>query len=296
VEVTGPDFGPVRNLPLSGTLRVPATQSTVFQLNAYYEDQLITSATQELTVLEPTPTPEPPPTDTPLPPPTDTPTPTPAPQVVFFSISDPTNTGAVIPIGSENDVPVYEVRAGAIVRIAWNVINPVSQVRLRDLTTDYGTRFPQDEFQTQIFRGTDFRLDIIGAESTTPDETRVIRIVVPPIQPPPPPQFVSGIDGIDEDSPSTVTWEYPGQHQSRILGFRIYRASIESFNFSIVANYFTLTPEMTEWIDPTIPSCDRVYYVVAVFEDITQLGDEQIRETAPSAESWYTKPCLDTEP
>src|SRR5690606_10694572 len=57
IEVTGPDFGPVQNLPKEGSLRVPVNETTVYQLNVYYNDELISSLTQELTVLEPTPTP-----------------------------------------------------------------------------------------------------------------------------------------------------------------------------------------------------------------------------------------------
>jgi hypothetical protein len=111
------------------------------------------------------------------------------------------------------------------------------------------------------------------------------------IPPPPPPFNVNGINGADNDSPATVTWDYPGESQARILGFRVYRANIDNFNFSLVADRFELDNTIKEWVDPTLPSCNRVYYVVGVYEDITRTGDDRIQETAISPTSWYTRPC-----
>src|SRR5690606_19763798 len=104
-------------------------------------------------------TPEPPP---PPPPPTDTPTPTPEPSIISFSVSDPNNAGAVIPVASQDNVPSYEVRAGTNVRFTWTIQNPISEVRLRDSVNDYGPRSPQDEFQTLVTQSTIFRLVVTG--------------------------------------------------------------------------------------------------------------------------------------
>jgi hypothetical protein len=102
---------------------------------------------------------------------------------------------------------------------------------------------------------------------------------------------VNGINGENDESSATVTWDYDGGSQSRILGFRVYRSNVDEFNFSLVADRFELDNTMQEWVDPSLPSCDRVYYVVAVYEDITRSGDDRIRETATSPTSWYTRPC-----
>src|SRR5690606_12942010 len=148
------DFGPVRNLPKQGTLRVPANQTTVFQLNVYMGEEIATSMTQELTVLEPTPTPTVPPPPTPLP--TDTPTPTftPTPNLVSFTVNAVEDGDVVVPVSSEDNIPTYQVVAGTLIRLAWRIENPVIEVRLTDSRNDYGTRSPEDEFQVMITQST----------------------------------------------------------------------------------------------------------------------------------------------
>jgi hypothetical protein len=285
VEVTGPDFGPIRNLPKDGTLQVPADASTVFQLNVYWNGQIVTSATQELTVLEPTPTPVP--TETPVPPPTATATPTstPTPNIVSFTVSAVNTGGEVIPISSPDDTPTYQVEAGTVIKLAWRIENPVTEVRLTDSTNDYGMRSAEDEFQVTVTQSTVFNLVVTGTS------TRRIRIDVLPVEAPPPAFNVTGIDGVADDDPVTVTWDYPGESQGKILGFRVYRASIDNFNFSRVADRFELDNTAKQWTDASTPNCDRVYYVVAVYEDITLSGDDRIQETDSSDASWYTRVC-----
>jgi hypothetical protein len=191
----------------------------------------------------------------------------------------------VSPIASGDDVPTYEVQAGTPIRLAWRIENPVVEVRLTDSQNDYGARSPEDEFQVTVTQSTVFQLSVTG----TPG--RRIRINVQAIEPPPPPQNVSGENGATDDEPATVTWTYPGESQSQILGFRVYRASIDNFAFSIAADRFELSNTADRWTDPTLPSCDRVYYVVAIYEDITRTGDDRFRETAASPTSWYTREC-----
>jgi hypothetical protein len=247
-----------------------------------------------LTVLEPTPTATVPPTDTPLPPPptdTPTPTPTPTPNVVSFSVTGAENPGDVAPVPSQDDVPTYQVLAGTQVRLTWRVENPLTEVRLTDSQNDYGQRSPEDEFQLQVNQSTIFRLVVRGGGETPQTYERRIRVNVLPIPAPPPPFSVSGVDGPTEDDPATVTWAYPGESQSNILGFRVYRASIDNFNFARVADRFELDNTKTSWVDPVTPSCNWAYYVVAVYEDITRTGDDRIQETEASPTSWYTKPC-----
>ena len=285
VEVTGPDFGPVRNLPKQGTLRVPADQTTVYQLNVYLGEDIVASLTQELTVLEPTPTPTIPPTSTPLPTSTPTATPTATPNIVSFTVNAVEAGDVVAPVSSNDDIPTYQVTAGTLIRLAWRIENPVTEVRLTDSSNDYGARSPEDEFQLTITSSTVFQLTVTGSVS------RRIRINVLAIPAPPAPFNVNGIDGADNDSPATVTWDYPGESQGSLLGFRVYRANIDNFNFSLVADRFELDNTVKQWTDPSLPSCNRVYYVVGVYEDITRTGDDRIQETAISPTSWYTRPC-----
>ncbi len=288
VEVSGPDFGPVRNLPKQGTLRVPADQTTVYQLNVYLGEDIVASETQELTVLEPTLTPTltPVPTEPP-PPPSSTPTPTftPTPNIVSFTVNAVNPADQVVPVPSEDNVPTYQVEAGTQIRLAWRIENPVVEVRLTDSTNDYGSRSPEDEFQVMVTQGTVFQLTATGAPG------RRIRINVTAIEPPPPPFNVNGVDSLSNTQPVTVTWDYPGESQGRILGFRVYRAAVDNFNFSRVADRFELGNTSKFWVDASTPSCDRVYYVVGVWEDITLTGDDRIRETEVSPSSWYTRPC-----
>jgi hypothetical protein len=254
-------------------------------LNVYLGEEIVTSQTQELTVLEPTPTPTLPPPPTPLPTNTPTPTFTPTPNIVSFTVNAVEEGDVVIPVSSQDDIPTYEVAAGTLIRLAWRIENPVVEVRLTDSRNDYGARSAEDEFQVTITASTVFQLAVTG----TPG--RRIRINVQPVQPPPPPTNVNGINGENNDAPATVTWDYPGEAQSRILGFRVYRAQADDFNFSLVADRFELDNTMNEWTDPSLPSCDHVYYVVAVYEDITRTGDDRIQETDTSPTSWHTRPC-----
>jgi hypothetical protein len=182
-------------------------------------------------------------------------------------------------------VPTYQVEAGTLIRLAWRIENPVVEVRLTDSFNDYGARSPEDEFQVTVTQGTVFQLSATGAPG------RRIRINVTAIEPPPPPFNVNGINSETDDQPATVTWDYPGESQGRILGFRVYRATIGDFNFSRVADRFELVNTEKSWPDPSTPSCDHVYYVVAVYEDITLSGDDRFRETAASDTSWNTRPC-----
>jgi hypothetical protein len=241
--------------------------------------------TQELTVLLPTPTPTPPPTLPPPPTSTPTPTPTATPNIVSFTVSAVEDGDIVAPVSSDDNIPTYQVDAGTLIALAWKIENAVNEVRLTDSSNDYGARSPEDQFQLTVTSSTVFQLTVTGSVS------RRIRINVQAIPPPPPPFNVNGIDGENNDAPATVTWDYPGESQGRLLGFRVYRASVDNFNFSLVADRFELDNTMKQWVDPTTPSCGRVYYVVGVWQDITRTGDDQIQETAISPTSWYTRPC-----
>jgi hypothetical protein len=285
VEITARDFGPVRNLPKQGTLRVPADKTPVYQRNVYLGEDIVTSLTQELSVLEPTPTPTVPPPPTPLPTSTPTPTPTATPNIVSFTVNAVEDGKVVAPVSSDDNIPTYQVDAGTLIRLAWRIENPVTEVRLTDSSNDYGARSAEDEFQLTITQSTVFQLTVTGSVS------KRIRINVLAVPPPPAPFNVNGVNGENNDSPATVTWDYAGESQGKILGFRVYRANVDDFNFSLVADRFELDNTMKQWTDPSLPSCDRVYYVVAVYQDITRTGDDQIQETAISPTSWYTRPC-----
>jgi hypothetical protein len=188
-------------------------------------------------------------------------------------------------VPSSDNIPTYQVNAGTLIALAWKIENPVTEVRLTDSSNDYGVRSPEDTFQLTVKTSTVFQLTVTGSVS------KRIRINVQAVPPPPPPFNVNGIDGADKNSPATVTWDYPGDSQSRLLGFRVYRANVDNFNFTLVADRTELNNTIKQWQDPTTPSCGHVYYVVGVWQDITRNGDDQIQETAISPTSWYTKPC-----
>ena len=233
-------------------------------------------------MLEPTATP----TEPPLPPTnTPTPSPTPTPNIVSFTVSAAEAGGEVIPVSSSDDIPTYQVEAGTAVKLGWRIENPVLEVRLTDSTNDYGVRSPEDEFQVTVTQSTVFQLVVTGTSG------RRIRINVLPVTPPPPAFNVSGVDGVALDDPVKITWDYAGESQGSILGFRVYRASVDNFNFSRVADRFELDNTAKEWTDTSSPNCNRVYYVVAVYEDITRSGDDRIQETDSSNASWYTRVC-----
>jgi hypothetical protein len=188
-------------------------------------------------------------------------------------------------------VPTYQVDAGTPIRLAWRVENPITEVRLTDSQNEYGVRSPEDEFQAVVTQSTIFRLQVRGAGDSPQLIERRIRVNVLPIEPPPPPFNVNGEEGETLEDPSIVQWSYPGENQNDILGFRVYRADVDDFNFSRVANEFELINTAVSWEDPITPSCDRVYYVVAVYEDISRSGDDRIQETVSSPSSWYTRAC-----
>src|SRR5690606_25896342 len=157
---------------------------------------------------------------------TPTPTFTPTPNIVSFSVNAVEEGDSVVPVSSGDGIPTYQVLAGTLIRLAWRIENPVIEVRLTDSRNDYGARSPEDEFQVTITQSTVFQLVVSGTEG------RRIRINVQAIPPPPPAFNVNGINGENNDMPATVTWDYPGEAQARILGFRIYRANVDNFNFS----------------------------------------------------------------
>ncbi len=291
IEISSPDFGPVKNLSKTGTLQVPADKTTVYQINVYLGDKIVASATQELTVLLPTPTPTLTPTSPPPPPPptaTPTLTPTPAPNVVSFAISAVNNPGDVVLIPSP-DEPTYQVNAGTSIKFSWNVVNAQGSLKIIDnLNNVYTLNAAQGELALLATQTAEYTL--VAAPDTDQYNKRV-RLVVIPLPVPPSPQNVSGVDGADETQPSTVTWDYPQDSQSSILGFRIYRAAIDTFNFTMVVDYTALDPAQRAWVDPITKSCNYAYYVVAVYRDITRPTNDQILETPPSPSSWYTKPC-----
>jgi hypothetical protein len=271
IQITSPNFGPVSGLPAFGNVPITPEETTLFVLTAFNGD-LSASETFQLKVLEPTPTPEPPP------PPTPTPLP---PSIVFFraeSGEDPAQPDEVIPTSPGQ----YTVQEGSRVRFSWFTQN-VSKV------TFQGDAQPFEGNQILSVRqsGT-YELVAFGEADPSDTVSAFIQLTVRPAPPPPPPFAVSGIDSPTNDPPIMIRWRYSSQFVDKIIGFRIYRADISDNIFSRVVDEGDLAPTDEEWIDDTVsPACGKIYYVVAVYEDL----DGNLQETDSSTTTWIAKPC-----
>ncbi|MEM7530892.1 MAG: FHA domain-containing protein [Chloroflexota bacterium] len=208
------------------------------------------------------------------------------PVITFFRAENGSTTQAadtVLAIQSTDNVATYQVVAGSQVRLTWTVANAES-VTL-DGYGDFGT---QDELVLTINTGGLFTLSAV--QLGTIYDTATLRLEVPALDPPDAPTLIAGIY-TDAATPPTVRWEYAQEEQ--IIGFRVYRAPTTTFDFEVVANENTgLANTTRSFTDPLTPSCGLVYYVTAVYLDITEAIEEnQIKESQPSQESWFTSPC-----
>ena len=113
-----------------------------------------------------------------------------------------------------------------------------------------------------------------------------VEVVSPP--PPPPPYNVVGTENAGAGT-NKIQWSYRPQDRSRIDGFRIYRADVPPGN-NFVAVWTVYDPNASEWTDAPGPglTCDKAYYVVAVYTDAVTSVE---RETAASLTSWFSQPC-----
>jgi hypothetical protein len=276
VEVTGPTVGTVSNLSPEGTLPVQAEATTFFILTAYNGEELKVSETVELTVIEPTPTPPP------------TPTPLPEPLIQYFEAEGADNPDDVLEISSDGFTKKYEVTYGAKVKFSWSVLN-VAQVTLIAGESS-SARPPVGEFTSVIRQAQDYQLVAANEEGAT--QYAFIQLVLRPIEVPPAPQNLDGTDGpIQSGTPLELTWSYDPNYVDNIVGFRVYRAEVETDLYDRVVDESELDNTARAWEDPS-PACGQVYYVTAVYLDV----DGQKQETEPSPNHWYSWPCATPTP
>ena len=87
----------------------------------------------------------------------------------------------------------------------------------------------------------------------------------------------------------TVRWSYPDI--SQIIGYRVYRADRGSTSYTRLAgaDENTLKPNVQTFTDTVTPPCNKVYYVVGVYTDIS--SPDPTKQTAPSAPVWASPQC-----
>lgn len=272
IQISGPSLQPVPNLPKEGNLPVNAEETTFFILTVFgaTEDQ-IASATVELTVLEPTPVPtEPPPP----------PTPFPLPNVAYFkaeSGADPPELDAVTFRGG--DPPTYAVVVRSLVELSWEVQNAV-KVSLEG----FGDQPAKSSQIVTALESKTYHLIAENVEGAVTDAFLKVELVQPE-----PPDAPFGLQGREDANGITLSWSYPSQNLSDILGFRIYRATVPpGDNFVAVDTLELADLDTFEWTDTSTPTCGKAYYLVARYYDAVY---DMERETSASPTSWFSKTC-----
>lgn len=301
IQISAPDFS-VTTADKKGSISVPRDKTRVFVLTVLYKGEAKASKSAELKVLEPTPTgtpvPPPPPTDTATPPP-PTATAVPKPRILSFGIeSVPPATKS---IGSDG-IDVYNVDGGAEMTIKWDVADATG-ADLYQFPTIGGNvppitnRLPTD--QVTMLAATDSRFEVRANNNPTgslpadvvPITSRAIRIVINAAPQFDPPTNIGFAGGIVAGEPLTITWSYNPEQTNGILGFRVYRAPIGSNDFVRIANENVLNNLARQYSDKEGPFCDRSYFVVAVFLDLTRPGADKTVETDAGSTSFLTPPC-----
>lgn len=277
IEISNPDIGKLSNLTREGTLVVSVAKTTFFLMAASNTPDKVTSQTAEVNALPATPTPTPAPTATPPP------TPIPPPLITVFKASSgasPANEAEVAQI-LDPSLPAttfkYEVLAGARVKFSWAATG-ADTVKLN------GANVPNPGDTTvPLTSATPWNLVATNAGGSS---TRFIVITLRPRPVPPPPSQFTGQNSANP--PLKLSWFYPSQSQSDIIGFRLYRAKTPGGFTRIADESSGMGPTLRQWDDGTVPTtCGWGYYVVAVYLDLYGVATE----TAPSANSWYSTAC-----
>jgi hypothetical protein len=293
IQITSPDMAqPVDSLASQGNMIVAGTKTTLYILTAYNGD-LKTSATAALTVLDPTPTGTPPPTGTPVPTPTPTPTTYPAPIIQSFTASKDAGdtTGEVTQVYSTSlttGTTLFQVTYGTHIILNWTTTNAQTVV-----LEGFGSQ-PSSGSSVSAIEVTapvQYHLQASNPSPLSPANAYV-RIELKPKAAPPAPFGVSS--SAETTSSVTINWNYDGNYQGEIVGFRIYRAPQGSSDFVKVIAEYALTPggdtlsnASRTWTDTASPVCGQQYYVVGVYQDT--FGNAQ--ETAVGVPTILTSPC-----
>lgn len=210
----------------------------------------------------------------------------PQPQVSFFTASSGAEPAAVDEVTIQSG-DTYLVLVGAQVKLSWATTN-ASSVKLSAVDTngavvDYGDRPISGDF-TFRYDGSIRQFNLValrpGPTGNLSSSIRTLNINPREIALPAP----FGLTGTTENNQNKLNWQYDSLLIERIRFFRVYRASATDMNFQRVAE---LERTMTTWTDTTQPSCNLVYFVVAVYTDI----NGNLLETNPSGTSWYSPMC-----
>ncbi len=282
IEISGPDIGIVSGLNAQGSLAVSADEATLFILTAS-NDSLNASQTIQVSDEDPTPTPtEPPPTE---PPPTPTATPLP-PNIIFFqaAAADPNDDNKVTFI---SDSPLtYEVIVGTKINLSWQIQN-ATQASLSLNSASLGDQPFDGVLPQTVTSDGNYLLTASNDQEGVPPDTTQLQIVA--IQQIPPPPFgLIGTEGMTNTI--ELEWQYNNEDENDIIGFRLYRDDDRPFDtYKRVADEKDLDAGTRDWDDTKDlnETCDKAYYVVAVYEDFTG----QLFETDASANSWSSLPC-----
>lgn len=278
VELTGgpPGYEKLSNLARIGEVRFDVIDTTVFVLTAYNGDQQ-TVKTAQIQFLDPTPTPEP----------TATTaagagggagggsgsgTPTPTPEITSFTAEGVSSSDQVTSAGGG----VYNVVAGSNVNLRWvtNNADTITLVGVGDQTPS-GTYTVNNVVVDKVYQ--------LKASNDNGSTQEFLQLRVVPKPPPPAPYAV---DGTDNGTSVTLTWQYDNEND--IIGFRVYRAPAVSGPFTRIADESQLANSARQYIDSTTPAGCAGYYVTAVYLDPSS-GNKQ--ETSASQNSWFKPSC-----
>jgi hypothetical protein len=299
IEFSAPEFE-FTSTKKKDSVSVPRDKGRVFVMTVFLGGQPLASGSVELKVLEPTPTPVPPTPEPPPPPPPPTATPVPPPRIVAFGA-----TAASVRREIQDGIDVFFVDGGAEVTIAWEVTD-ATEVELSQTVGAEITRFSKRlaKDQVTIVALADARFDMNAynnpegvdvADTANRGKygvvTRTIRVALNPAITPDPPSNVRFVGGNAVDDPVIISWAYNPLQVDRIQGFRIYRAQAGTTDFVRIAGEGDLDKETRTYKDEEPPLCSRVYYVVAVYQDLTRPGTDKTVETDAGSDSFLTPPC-----
>ncbi|MBI1881545.1 MAG: hypothetical protein HYR94_25470 [Chloroflexi bacterium] len=164
--------------------------------------------------------------------------------------------------------------AGKNVQLSWEVKN-ADKVTL----VGQGDQPSQgDKILPSVKTNGTFQLKATNAGGDT-DAFLKLEVIAPP--PPPQPFDVNGTEGAGVN---TITWKYDPNAKDRIEGFRVYDADAPSFP---LVDETILGKDATSWPHSINPTCNRGYYVAAVFIDVIT-GE---RKEVPSTNIWRSSQC-----
>jgi len=269
----GTDIGIFSNLDPEGSLPVTVSKNTSFVLTAFNQDKTA-SRTIQVEVVDATPTPKP--TDTPEP----SATPLPTPQILSFEITSPPAPQVVKKSSTE-----YDVQVNTAVTFEWEADAAATggtELTLAGAVIGSGSTKGSAKDITITASGS-YRL--IGKNAEGKESSPAIINVTIVNQPPPnPPYNVMGTEDQPNDT-NTLTWSWdPDLARSPATGYRVYRADVGG-TFSPITEI--TDPNTKTYTDSGLGStCDKIYYVVAIYQDL----QGNTKESSVSTNSWYSSP------